>query len=132
LVDVGLSLELDDCDDDDELTQGMDLDVGILLTSLPAPPSRDGGDASALSSSDSTRSDPAEAEREIGDGALSLGALREVLLPEEHALGERAQDDDEVGDHEHFPAFESSPVLRPAAPRTERDGSEDDGSKGEA
>ena len=106
LVDVGLTLDLVDRDDGDELAQGLDLDVGLLLTSLPAP-------------------DAVEPERELGEGSLSVGALRDVLLPEERALRERAEDDEEVGDDERFPAFDSSLEQQPRAP-------EEDSTEGEA
>jgi hypothetical protein len=114
LVDVGLTLDLTDRDEADELAQVLDLDVGILLTSLPAHVSRDGSP------------DGVEPERELGDGSLSVGALRDLLLPEEHAVRERAEDDEEVGDDGRFPAFESSIEQGPRAP-----GADDDSSQGE-
>jgi len=120
LVDVGLTLDLDAYDDEGELAQVMDLDVGVLLTSLPGSVSRAGG-GSADAVSDGAGSDGAEPE--LGDGSLSVGALRDVLLSEERAARERVEDDDEIGDDEHFPAFELSPGLRPT---------EDDSSEGEA
>jgi hypothetical protein len=115
LVDVGLTLDVADRDDADELAQVLDLDVGVLLTSLPSPVSRNAGSAEG-----------AEPERELGDGSLSVGALRDVLLPEERAVRERAEDDDEVGDDGRFPAFESSSEQRPRVP-----GNEDDSTQGE-
>jgi hypothetical protein len=137
LVDVGLTLDLDERDDVDELAQGVDLDVGVLLTSLPLPVSREGAASSALNASegasldgaslqDSVLSDGAEAEPEIGEGSLSVGALQDVLLPEQRTGRPRAEDDDEVGDDESFPAFDSSPALRPGEP-----GAEDDSGGGE-
>jgi hypothetical protein len=120
LVDVGLTLDLDAYDDEGEQAQVMDLDVGVLLTSLPSV-AREGRGSVDGAVSDGAVSDGAEPE--LGDGSLSVGALRDVLLPEGRALRERVEDDDEIGDDEHFPAFELSPVLRPA---------EDDSSEGEA
>ncbi|MEO8185358.1 MAG: hypothetical protein ABI895_41650 [Deltaproteobacteria bacterium] len=146
LIDVGLTLDLDDCDDGDELAQVMDLDVGILLTSL-LPVSREDGGSSELNAPDSGSPDsgspdsgspdggspdggsPDGTEPELGEGSLSIGALRDLLLPEERAR-QRAEDDDEVGDNERFPAFESSPALLPTELPTEP-GAEDD-SDGEA
>jgi len=153
LIDVGLTLDLDDCDDGDELAQVMDLDVGILLTSLPLPVWREDGGFSGLNAADGVSSDgvspdsgspdgvspdsgspdsgsadsvPSDGtEPELGGGSLSIGALRDVLLPEERAH-QRAEDDDEVGDNERFPAFESSPSLLPTELPTEP-GAEDDG-----
>jgi hypothetical protein len=152
LIDVGLTLDLDDCDDGDELAQVMDLDVGILLTSLPLPVWREDGRFSGLNAADGVSSDgdssdgdspdsgsadsgsadsvPSDGtEPELGGGSLSIGALRDVLLPEERAHP-RAEDDDEVGDNERFPAFESSPSLLSTELPTEP-GAEDDG-EGEA
>src|SRR5687768_13134461 len=87
LIDVGLTLDLDDRDDGDELAQVMDLDVGILLTSLPLPVSREGGGSSELNAGDGASPDsvtpdsvtPDGTERELGEGSLSIGALRDLL-----------------------------------------------------
>lgn len=132
LVDVGLTLDLDDCDDAGELAQGMDLDVGVLLTSLPAPVSAGDGDPSELTAADGAASRTAasrsaaseSAETELGGGSLSVGALSDVLLPEGRAL--RAEDDDEIGEDEHFPAFDVSPLPGPTAPGVEDDSAEGD------
>lgn len=85
LVDIALTIELADSDDLDE-AQALELDVGTLLTSLPAQEPTEGEEP---------------AERTGGDGAL--GALHELLLPDEHAGRE---EDEEVGDDEQFPAFD--------------------------
>jgi hypothetical protein len=96
VVDIGLTLDLDEQDDADEHAYSLDLDVGTLLTSLPAAGVRE-----------STASDPYAPERELGEGALALGALRELLLPEERAARQRADDDEEIGEDERFPAFDT-------------------------
>lgn len=106
LVDVGLTLDLDDDDDDDENAYVVDLDVGTLLTSL------------LPGVADADASEPA-----LNDGSLAAGALSEVLLPEERALRQRAEDDEAVGEHEQFPAFDESERL-PARPALDDDGSE--------
>jgi len=113
LVDVGLTLDLDDDDADDENTYAVDLDVGTLLTSLlPA-----GADADSV-------------EPALNDGSLASGALSEVLLPEERLPEERlragrasSDDDEAVGDDEQFPAFDASDAL-PERPALDDDGSE--------
>ena len=117
LVDVGLTLDLNQQDDADEHADA-DLDVGALLTSLPT--SGVARDVSAASEADAV-------ERELGDGALALGALRDVLLPEERAARQRSDDDDDVGQDDRFPAFEMSIAELPLELP-----SEDDGSEGEA
>src|SRR6476620_11377520 len=108
LVDVGLTLDLDDDDADDENTYAVDLDVGTLLTSLlPA-----GADTDSV-------------EPALNDGSLASGALSEVLLPEERLPAGRAsrEDDEAVGEDEQFPAFDASDAL-PERPALDDDGSE--------
>jgi len=117
LVDVGLTLDLNEGDDAEEHAFALDLDVGILLTSLP--PAGVARDLSAL--------DLDAVERELGDGTLALGALREVLLPEERALRQRADDDEEIGEDDRFPAFETYIAELPLEPEPE-----DGGGEGEA
>jgi hypothetical protein len=113
LVDIGLTLDLDD-DEEDENAYFVDLDVGTLLTSLlPA-------------GADSDSSEPA-----LNDGSLASGALSELLLPEERRSDERtvkqrADDDEAVGDDEQFPAFDESGGV------PERPAGDDDGSEGVA
>jgi hypothetical protein len=96
LVDIGLTIDMSDSDDSDE-AQAMDLDVGTLLTSLPAH--------------ESELADLAEpAEREAG-----TGALHGLLLPEEGGV-RRHDDDEEIGDDERFPAFEGLSAPGSATP----------------
>ena len=116
LVDIGLTLDLDEQDDADEHAFALDLDVGTLLTSLPAP-----GVVR-----ESTASDPDAAERELGEGTLALGALREVLLPEERAARQRLDDDEEIGLDERFPAFDTDNFNTDSAelPPDDHDGGE--------
>jgi hypothetical protein len=118
LVDVGLTLDLNEGDDADEHAFALDLDVGTLLTSLP--PAGVARDLSVALELDAV-------ERELGDGTLALGALRDVLLPEERALRQRADDDEEIGEDDRFPAFETYIAELPAEPEPE-----DGGSEGEA
>jgi hypothetical protein len=94
IEEVGLTIDLDDLEADDEGAQVVDLDVGSLLTSLPS----DGTELDL---------DPGPAH---GDGALALAALREMLLPEGEAVD---GDDREVGDDDRFPAFEDSSDIAP-------------------
>jgi hypothetical protein len=96
LVDIGLTIDMSDSGKLDE-AQGLELDVGALLTSLPAPDAVDFGDAP---------------ERE--EGAVGIGALQELLLPEEQ--GTRREDDEDAGLDEHFPAFDGMAAPRPVAP----------------
>jgi hypothetical protein len=109
VVDVGLTLDLDDDDEDDENAYAVDLDVGTLLTSLLPT----GVDSDSL--------DPA-----LNDGSLAASALSDVLLPEERAAKERAEDDEAVGDDERFPAFDDASLL------SDRPAVDDDGSEGVA
>lgn len=87
LVDIALTIEMADSDDLDE-ANAMELDVGALLTPLPAQELPDGDET---------------AEREGADRAL--GALQELLLPEEQGAARR-EEDEEIGDDERFPAFD--------------------------
>ena len=108
LVEVGLTLDLNDEEDDDESAYVMDLDVGTLLTPLlPA------------------EADADSAESEWNDGSLTAGALRDVLLPEQ-AQRQRAEDDEAVGDDEQFPAFDETEGM------PDRSGVDEDGSEGTA
>jgi hypothetical protein len=106
VVDVSLTLDLDDRDDADGLAYVLDLDVGTLLTSLPPGLARDFGTVESVE----------PGERELGEGTLAIGALREVLLPEGFATPQRGEDDEEIGDDDQFPAFDASSVLLPSAP----------------
>jgi hypothetical protein len=94
IEEVGLTIDLDDLEADEEGAQIVDLDVGSLLTSLP---------------SDGTELD-LDAGPAHGDGTFALAALREMLLPEEQAVD---SDDREVGDDDRFPAFEDSSDIVP-------------------
>lgn len=94
LVDVGLTIDMTDGGDLDE-GQAVDLDVGALLTSVP-----------------SESLDPADAGHAAADG---LGALQELLLPDERGSCRR-EDDEEVGDDERFPVFDGFMAPRPSAP----------------
>jgi hypothetical protein len=101
-LDVGLTLDLSGSDDDEELGQMVDLDVGALLTPLP----RDlDGDRDAARDGGSTE-------------AFAIGALRDLLLPDESDA--EIEQEQEIDD-ERFPAFDDGPV--PASSRT---GSDDD------
>lgn len=95
LVDIGLTIDIADSVDLDE-AQAMELDVGTLLTSLPAVELAEGGEAT---------------EREGGEAAL--GALQDLLLPED---GSGREDDDEIGNDERFPAFDGLSAPRPSQP----------------
>jgi hypothetical protein len=99
LVDIGLTIDLDDADNSDELAQMTELDVGTLLTSLPEQEE----DALDLSS----------AERAPRDASVGLGVLQDLLLPEERSE-RRREDDEAVGDDEGFPVFDG--VSSPPAP----------------
>jgi hypothetical protein len=101
-LDVGLTLDLSGSDEDEELGQMVDLDVGALLTPLP----RD---------ADGDR----DAARDVGstEPSFAIGALRELLLPDSSgAEDEQEQDIDD----ERFPAFDDAPVPAPS-----RTGSDD-------
>ncbi len=95
LVDIGLTIDMTDSGELDE-SQAMELDVGALLTPLPAHDASEVGDP---------------AERDV-DGAAGLGALQDVLLPDEP--GASGRDDDEVGNDERFPAFDGVSPPRPS------------------
>lgn len=103
-IDVGLTIELNGPDTAEELAQVVDLDVGSLLTSLPAEAIEGDVDAS----------------RELGhsDGSFALNALRGLLLSED-VLERREHADDEVGDDERFPAFEDSLIVTRQRPTPE-------------
>lgn len=103
-IDVGLTIELNGPETGEELAQVVDLDVGSLLTSLPA---------------EAFESD-ADASRELGhsDGSFALNALSGVLLSED-APERREHADDEVGDDERFPAFEDSLIVTRQRPTPE-------------
>jgi hypothetical protein len=97
-VDFGVTLDLNGPDDDEELAQILDLDVGSLLTSLPSDSELDLDGLGAQ------------------EGSFTIGVLHDVMLPEERLQPERS--DEEVGDDDRFPVFEESLGLatrRPAA-----------------
>lgn len=93
--DIGLTIELDGSPDEEDGAQVVDLDVGSLLTSLP--------------------SEGTELDLEPGplpdraDSPLGIGALRDVLLPED----DDEHDDREVGDDERFPVFDEHAERTP-------------------
>ncbi len=90
-LDVGLTLDLGGSDEDDELGQMVDLDVGALLTPLP----RD---------TDGER----DAARDLGstEPSFAIGALRELLLPD--PSDDEDEQEQEIDD-ERFPAFDDGP-----------------------
>lgn len=96
LVDIGLTIDMTDSEELDD-GQAMELDVGSLLTSLPAVEPVEGGEPG---------------EREGGDAAL--GALQELLLPEDGSG--RHDDDEEIGNDERFPVFDGLSAPRHPTP----------------
>jgi hypothetical protein len=86
--DIGLTIELDGSPDEDDGAQVVDLDVGSLLTSLPLEGTELDLEPGPLP--------------ERADSPLGIGALRDVLLPED----DDEHDDREVGDDERFPVFD--------------------------
>jgi len=100
-VDVGVTLDLNGPDDDEELAQILDLDVGSLLTSLPSDTELDLDAFGAQ------------------EGSFTIGVLHDVLLPEE--LLQRERFDEEVGDDERFPVFEESLGLLSRRPAEDPD-----------
>jgi len=103
-LDVGVTLDLNDSDQDEELGQMVDLDVGALLTPLPKE---------TESERDATRDSP--------DPSFAIGALRDLLLPDESDA--EVQDGERVDD-ERFPAFDAASV--PTSSRTGDDEASDD------
>lgn len=99
-LDVGLTLDLNDSDQGEELGQMVDLDVGALLTPLP----KEG---------ESER----DAARDSLDPSFAIGALRDLLLPDE---SDAETQDGESVDDERFPAFDDAP-----APTSSRTGDDD-------
>jgi hypothetical protein len=107
LEDIGLTIDLDGPEADDEGAQFLDLDVGGLLTSLP------GGDGLELE---------LEPGPDRGDG-VGVGTLRDLLLPD----GDDDSDDREVGDDERFPVFDDGgPDTRRPLPDDDADIARDD------
>jgi hypothetical protein len=106
--DIGLTIELDSAPDEEDGAQVVDLDVGSLLTSLP---------------SEGTELDlePGPVQ-ERGDSPLGIGALRDVLLPED----DDEQDDREVGDDARFPVFDEHTERQPRVPDDESEIGPDD------
>jgi hypothetical protein len=103
-LDVGLTLDLSGSDDDEELGQMVDLDVGALLTPLPRDTEGD-----------------RDAARDVGSTeAFAMGALRDLLLPDESDA--EIEQEQEIDD-ERFPAFDDAPV--PASSRTGGDDASD-------
>jgi hypothetical protein len=94
IEEVGLTIDIDDLADEEDGAQVVDLDVGSLLTSLPSEGTELDLDPGPLH----------------GDGSLALGALRDMLLPDDQAVD---SDDREVGDDERFPAFDDSSDIAP-------------------
>jgi hypothetical protein len=95
LEDIGLTIDLDGPAADEDGARIVDLDVGSLLTALPA-------EASEL------ELDLLGHER--GDAAMGVGVLRGMLLPESDEDG---LDDGVVGDDERFPAFDDAADIVP-------------------
>jgi hypothetical protein len=106
LVDVGLTIDLDDGETSDEVAQVTELDVGTLLTSLP-----DQEDAAGVTALDEAE----HAEREHVERSVGVGALHDLLLPEERS-GRRREDDEAIGNDDSFPVFDGLSAPRPAAP----------------
>jgi hypothetical protein len=107
-LDVGLTLDLSGSAEDEELGQMVDLDVGALLTPLPRE-------------ADGER----DAARDVGstDTSFAIGALRELLLPDE---SDAEIEQEQELDDERFPAFDDVPV--PASSRTgSDDGTDNEG-----
>lgn len=104
LVDIGLTIDLDDADNSDELAQMTELDVGTLLTSLPEQ--EEDGSSLSLDLSE-------QAERAPRDASVGLGVLQDLLLPEERSE-RRREDDEAVGNDESFPVFDG--VSAPPTP----------------
>lgn len=92
LNDIGLTIDLDDLDVEEEGAQIVDLDVGSLLTALP---------------SDGTELDLEPHGHERGDA--TTGILHGMLLPE----SEGGHDDREVGDDDRFPVFDDPSDIAP-------------------
>lgn len=92
---IGLTIDLDSAPDEDDGAQVVDLDVGSLLTSLPSEGTELDLETGLLS--------------ERSDAPLGLGALRDVLLPED----DDEHDDREVGDDDRFPVFEPGAERHP-------------------
>src|SRR6185295_2225570 len=90
IEEVGLTIDLDELTSEEDGAQIVDLDVGSLLTPLPP----DGVELEL---------DPGPAHDR---GALALGALRDMLLPEEDG-GDG--DEHDGGDDDRFPVFDDSP-----------------------
>jgi hypothetical protein len=93
--DFGLTIDLGDAEDEDDPVQVLELDVGSLLTPLPA---------------DGTELDLDPGGALDRDGALGIGALHDMLLPEED---DRGVDDREIGDDARFPVFDDSSDIEP-------------------
>jgi hypothetical protein len=107
LEDIGLTIDLDGPEADDEGAQFLDLDVGGLLTSLP------GGDGLELE---------LEPGLDRGDG-VGVGTLRDLLLPD----GDDDSDDREVGDDARFPVFDDGGhIVRRPLPDDDADIARDD------
>jgi hypothetical protein len=102
LLDVGLTLDLNESDTEEELAQLLDLDVGELLTSLPLEVTELDLDSSA---------------RE--DGAFGASGLRILHTPDGNDWD---SSDEALGDDERFPAFDDSAIVVPRPAR--RDGLE--------
>lgn len=92
---LGVTIELNDSGVEDD-AEVVDLDIGALLTPLPA---------------DDAELDASRARgHERDDGGFASAALEDMLLPDD----DEQHDDAEVGDDDRFPAFEDgTPVYRP-------------------
>jgi hypothetical protein len=93
--DIGLTIDLDSAPDEEDGAQVVDLDVGSLLTSLPSEGTELDLEPGPL--------------QERGDSPIGIGALRDVLLPED----DDEHDDREVGDDERFPVFDEHAERQP-------------------
>jgi hypothetical protein len=105
--DIGLTIELDSAPDEEDGAQVVDLDVGSLLTSLP---------------SDGTELDLEPGPLLERDSPLGIGALRDVLLPDD----DDEHDDREVGDDERFPVFDEHAERQPRSSDDESEIGPDD------
>lgn len=139
VVDVGLTLDLDERDDLEDAGLAIEFDVGSLLTLLPS-------DASSfqplpaqalLSEPLPARVQPPPAtlgvdspsDLPLTDGSLGTTALDDLVLPEDEVEVGLDRGDEEVGDDERFPAFDDAGPVS-GVPAADEDAPSDDGELG--